>query len=39
MNLPPPLIRGFLKVDIQGLPPMLNEEMQKAVKASEADLF
>jgi Fe-S cluster assembly scaffold protein SufB len=33
------IIRGFLKVDIQGLPPMLNEEMQKAVKASEADLF
>ncbi|MCL2707144.1 MAG: SufD family Fe-S cluster assembly protein [Dehalococcoidia bacterium] len=33
------IIRGFLKVDIQGLPPMLNAEMQKAVKQSEADLF
>ncbi len=33
------IIRGFLKVDIQGLPAMLNEEMQKAVKASEKELF
>ena len=33
------IIRGFLKVDIQGLPPMLNAEMQRAVKQSEADLF
>jgi Fe-S cluster assembly scaffold protein SufB len=33
------IIRGFLKVDIQGLPAMLNEEMQKAVKASEQELF
>jgi uncharacterized protein len=33
------IIRGFLKVDIQGLPAMLNEEMQKAVKQSEQELF
>ncbi len=33
------IIRGFLKVDIQGLPEMLNEEMRKAVKASEKELF
>jgi Fe-S cluster assembly scaffold protein SufB len=33
------IIRGFLKVDIEGLPPMLNEELKKAVKASEQDLF
>lgn len=33
------IIRGFLKVDIEGLPPMLNEEMQKAIEASEKELF
>ncbi len=33
------IIRGFLKVDIQGLPAMLNEEMQRAVKSSEKELF
>jgi len=33
------IIRGFLKVDIQGLPPMLNAEMQRAIKQSEAELF
>jgi len=33
------IIRGFLKVDIQGLPPMLNAEMQRAIKQSEEDLF
>ena len=33
------IIRGFLTVDIQGLPAMLNEEMQKAVKSSEKELF
>jgi Fe-S cluster assembly scaffold protein SufB len=33
------IIRGFLKVDIQGLPDMLNEEMRKAVKQSEQELF
>jgi len=33
------IIRGFLKVDIEGLPPMLNAEMQKAIAESEKDLF
>jgi uncharacterized protein len=33
------IIRGFLKVDIEGLPAMLNEELRKAVKASEQELF
>ncbi len=33
------IIRGFLKVDIEGLPDMLNEELRKAVKAGEKDLF
>jgi Fe-S cluster assembly scaffold protein SufB len=33
------IIRGFLKVDIEGLPPMLNSEMQKAISESEKDLF
>ncbi len=33
------IIRGFLKVDIEGLPPMLNEEMQKAIEASGKELF
>jgi hypothetical protein len=33
------IIRGFLKVDIEGLPPMLNAEMQKAIKASEKEIF
>ncbi len=33
------IIRGFLKVDIEGLPPMLNAELQKAIIDSEEDLF
>jgi len=33
------IIRGFLKVDIEGLPPMLNDELKKAVQASERDIF
>jgi hypothetical protein len=33
------IIRGFLKVDIDGLPPLLNAEMQKAIQASEKELF
>jgi Fe-S cluster assembly scaffold protein SufB len=33
------IIRGFLKVDIQGLPPMLNAEIQKAIEASGKDVF
>lgn len=33
------IIRGFLKVDIEGLPSMLNTEMQKAIADSEKELF
>lgn len=33
------IIRGFLKVDIEGLPPLLNAEMQKAIEASEKDMM
>jgi Fe-S cluster assembly scaffold protein SufB len=33
------IVRGFLKVDIQGLPPLLEAELKKAVEESEKDLF
>ncbi len=33
------IVRGFLKVDIVGLPPMLNDEMQKAIEASEKEVM
>jgi hypothetical protein len=33
------IIRGFLRVDIEGLPPMLNAELKKAVESSEQDLM
>jgi len=33
------IVRGFLHVDIDGLPAMLNEELQRAVKSSEKDLM
>ncbi len=33
------IVRGFLRVDIEGLPPMLNTELKKAVEASEKDLM
>ena len=33
------IVRGFLNVDIQGLPPLLQAEMQKAIETSEKDLF
>jgi uncharacterized protein len=33
------IVRGFLRVDIEGLPPMLNAELKKAVAASEKDLM
>jgi uncharacterized protein len=33
------IVRGFLRVDIDGLPPMLNAELKKAVEASEKDLM
>jgi Fe-S cluster assembly scaffold protein SufB len=33
------IVRGFLHVDIEGLPPLLNDELQRAVGASEQDLM
>jgi Fe-S cluster assembly scaffold protein SufB len=33
------IVRGFLRVDIEGLPPMLAEEMKKAVEASEKEVM
>lgn len=33
------IVRGFLHVDIEGLPPMLNQELQRAVKVSEQDFM
>jgi len=33
------IVRGFLRVDIEGLPPMLSAELQRAVAASEKDLM
>jgi Fe-S cluster assembly scaffold protein SufB len=33
------IVRGFLRVDIEGLPPMLSAELQRAVEASEEDLM
>ncbi|MFP3975943.1 MAG: SufD family Fe-S cluster assembly protein, partial [Dehalococcoidia bacterium] len=31
------IVRGFLRVDIEGLPPMLQQELQKAVEISDAE--
>jgi Fe-S cluster assembly scaffold protein SufB len=33
------IVRGFLNVDIDGLPPLLNDELKKAIKDSEEDMF
>lgn len=33
------IVRGFLKVDIEGLPPLLGAELQRAIEASEKDLM
>ena len=33
------IVRGFLRVDIEGLPPELNLELQRAVEASEKDIM
>ena len=33
------IVRGFLRVDIEGLPTMLNTELQKAIADSEKDLM
>jgi Fe-S cluster assembly scaffold protein SufB len=33
------IVRGFLRVDIEGLPPMLGAELKKAVEASEKEVM
>ena len=33
------IVRGFLNVDIEGLPPLLNAELKKAIADSEDDMF
>jgi len=33
------IVRGFLRVDIEGLPPLLSAELQKAIEASEKDIM
>jgi len=33
------IVRGFLRVDIEGLPPLLNAELQRAIETSEEDLM
>ena len=33
------IVRGFLRVDIKGLPPLLAAELQRAIEASEQDLM
>jgi len=33
------IVRGFIRVDIDGLPPLLNAELQRAIKSSEEDLM
>jgi Fe-S cluster assembly scaffold protein SufB len=33
------IVRGFLRVDIEGLPSMLSAELQRAIEASEEDLM
>ncbi|PKH47695.1 cysteine desulfurase activator SufB, partial [Dehalococcoides mccartyi] len=31
------IVRGFLNVDIEGLPPLLKEEMDKAIKLGDQE--
>jgi Fe-S cluster assembly scaffold protein SufB len=33
------IVRGFLRVDIEGLPPLLSSELQRAIEASEKDIM
>jgi Fe-S cluster assembly scaffold protein SufB len=33
------IVRGFLRVDIEGLPPLLSAELKRAVEASEKDVM
>ncbi len=33
------IVRGFLRVDVEGLPPMLSAELQRAIEANEKDIM
>ena len=33
------IVRGFIRVDIEGLPSLLNDELKRAIEASEKDLM
>jgi Fe-S cluster assembly scaffold protein SufB len=33
------IVRGFIRVDIEGLPPLLNVELERAIEASEQELM
>jgi len=33
------IVRGFLRVDIEGLPPLLSAELKRAIEASEKDIM
>ena len=33
------IVRGFVRVDIEGLPPLLSAELQRATEESEKELF
>ena len=33
------IVRGFLRVDIDGLPPMLSAELQRAIESSEGEFM
>ena len=33
------IVRGFLRLDIEGLPPMLSAELRRAIEASEKELI
>ena len=33
------IVRGFLKVDIEGLPPLLSAELERAIAASEKEVM
>ena len=33
------IVRGFLRVDIEGLPPQLAAELEQAIETSEKDLL
>ena len=33
------IARGFIRVDIEGLPPLLNTELRRAIEASEKEVM